>query len=301
MRHVVPQRALTGLRQLVGARLVAEPERVQLERIEPVSKPGYEPADMLITVKTYPAPSARHVETVCVAGVRLDRGEPEWVRLYPIAFRKLGEPEQFKKFQMVKADLRARGTTDSRPESHSPDLDSLMLGEVINTKRNWERRRELLGPLLGQTSTCELIRLNKAGTMADAIPSLGLIKPDVLDVIVKPGKPWTGKQLAKVKLSAEPDLFNTPLTELQPMAYQVMYRYRCESGGCPGHLQSVLDWELGVAGWRWPRIYGPETANKILEKWEEMTAADKDTYFFVGNQHQYRQAFSVLGVRWPKR
>lgn len=141
-----------------------------------MSKPGYEPADMLITVKTYPAPSARHVETVCVAGVRLDRGEPEWVGLYPIAFRKLGEPEQFKKFQIVKADLRARGTTDPRPESHSPDLDSLVLGDVINTKRNWQRRRELLGPLLGQTSTCELIHLNKAGTMADAVPSLGLVQ-----------------------------------------------------------------------------------------------------------------------------
>jgi hypothetical protein len=79
--------------------------------MEPVSKPGYEPADMVMTVKTYPAPSARHVETVCAAGVRHDRGEPEWVRLSPIAFRKLGETEQFKKFQMVKADLRARGTT----------------------------------------------------------------------------------------------------------------------------------------------------------------------------------------------
>lgn len=37
----------------------------------------------MITLKTYPNPSETYGETVCVAGVRLDRGRPEWIRLYP--------------------------------------------------------------------------------------------------------------------------------------------------------------------------------------------------------------------------
>jgi hypothetical protein len=41
----------------------------------------------MITVKTYPNPSETYGETVCVAGVRLDRGRPEWIRLYPVKFR----------------------------------------------------------------------------------------------------------------------------------------------------------------------------------------------------------------------
>lgn len=42
---------------------------------------------VLITVKSYPSPSRRYGETVCVAGVDLDSGR--WVRLYPIPFRDL--------------------------------------------------------------------------------------------------------------------------------------------------------------------------------------------------------------------
>ena len=46
-------------------------------------RPGEETAEVMITVKTYPNPSETYGETVCVAGVRLDRGAPEWIRLYP--------------------------------------------------------------------------------------------------------------------------------------------------------------------------------------------------------------------------
>lgn len=34
-------------------------------------RPGWEMAEVLVLVKTYPAPFARRGETVCVAGVRL--------------------------------------------------------------------------------------------------------------------------------------------------------------------------------------------------------------------------------------
>lgn len=266
-----------------------------------LTEPGHVGAKMLITVKTYPAPSTRHVETVCVAGVRLDTPEPEWVRLYPIPFRKMAYNGQFRKYQVVDGDIRHRGTHDPRPESHSPHLDSIRLGDVVKSNDKWRRRTLMLGGLVGATTTCELIRINRATTMDQPAPSLGLIKPEILDIRVMPGRPWTAKQLQKVKAAAEPDLFDTPLNELQPAPFQVKYRYRCESSGCRTHLQSVLDWELGAAGLDWQNRYGDRTQNMIEEQWTKIVGPEKDVHFFVGNQHQYRQAFSVLGVWYPPK
>lgn len=266
-----------------------------------MSQPGHIGAKILITVKTYPAPSTRHVETVCVAGVRLDTPEPEWVRLYPIPFRKMAFSGQFKKYQLVDADIRHRGSHDPRPESYSPDLKTIKLGDTVKSTDKWRRRSALLGGLVGATTTCELIRINRMTPMNEPAPSLGLVKPEILDIRVKPGRPWTSKQLKKVKAAAEPDLFDTPLNELQPAPFMVKYRYRCESAGCRTHLQSVLDWELGAAGLDWEERYGDKTGDMIEQQWTKIVGPEKDVHFFVGNQHQYRHAFSVLGVWYPPK
>src|SRR5699024_5243930 len=106
-------------------------------------KPGQEMARVLITVKTYPAPSARYGETVCIAGVRLDGEEPTFIRLYPIPFRMLEASGQLKKYQVVDVPVLSRGTRDPRPESYQPEVDRFELGETIDTRRKWARRTEL--------------------------------------------------------------------------------------------------------------------------------------------------------------
>ena len=50
---------------------------------------------LVVTVKSYPQPSSRYHESVCVAGIRTDTKTPEWVRLYPLQFRDLPEEKQF--------------------------------------------------------------------------------------------------------------------------------------------------------------------------------------------------------------
>ncbi len=50
---------------------------------------------VLITVKTYPIPSAKYDELSCTAGVT---EEGEFIRLYPINYRDLPWGQQFKKF-----------------------------------------------------------------------------------------------------------------------------------------------------------------------------------------------------------
>ena len=96
-----------------------------------------ETATVLVTVKTYPSPSDRYGETVCVAGVRLDRGVPEWVRLYPMKFRLVDYEQQFKKYEIIEIPLTPRGTEDPRPESMRPDQTRMRSVRQVDTTKNW--------------------------------------------------------------------------------------------------------------------------------------------------------------------
>jgi hypothetical protein len=197
--------------------------------------------------------------------------------------------------------VASRGTKDPRPESYEPDINGFSLGPTIDTKRKWAERKELLEPLIGATTVCELIAKNRAGTMADSIESFGLIRPDIRSLAVEEGPQWTPKQLAKVRAATEPTLFNEEgLVELQPVPYRIKFRYKCEEQDCRGHNQELIDWELGAAGLYWPSRYGRRTAEMIEQKWSEMTdPVRKDVHFYVGNQHQRRETFSVCGIWSP--
>lgn len=59
---------------------------------------------ILIAVKTYPQPSAKHNETVCTAGMLK---EGRWVRLYPIPYRFMDRKSRFRKYQWVEAKIFA--------------------------------------------------------------------------------------------------------------------------------------------------------------------------------------------------
>jgi hypothetical protein len=87
-------------------------------------RPGEETAEVMITVKTYPNPSETYGETVCVAGVRLDRGDPEWIRLYPVKFRNAEFDSQFKKYDVIRLNGTYHQATDNRPESFRPRQSS---------------------------------------------------------------------------------------------------------------------------------------------------------------------------------
>lgn len=252
---------------------------------------------VLVTVKAYPQPSQRYGETVCVAGVRIDTGAPSWVRLYPVGFRDLPRAHQFKKYQVV--DLRAGVTSkDQRPESRRPNLESMELGEVIDTKRRWQRRWEHLGPLAGATSTCEL--LAKQGPVT--APSLGLVKPAVDDLTVEKNEEFAADKKALAEMAAAPDLFGSPeRSPLEAAPFKLKYRYRCESEKCPGHHQSIIDWEAGESARKWREGYSESDLVDAMRKtWlDQLCATDRDTYFYLGNQAAHRRSFLVLGVFWP--
>jgi len=261
-----------------------------------------ETATVLVTVKTYPSPSDRYGETVCVAGVRLDRGVPEWVRLYPMKFRLVDYEQQFKKYEIIEIPLTPRGSKDPRPESMRPHQTQMRSVRQVDTTKNWAERRMLIQPLIGATTTCDLIAANRAVDYSQPAPSLGLVKVHDAELSVADGEPWEANQLAKVIKAAQPDLFNPDgFRELQPAPFRVRISYRCADAGCPGHGPSLLDWETGQAGRRWSRESGPARAKQMLqEKYEALFGVDIDTHLYVGNLHQHRTSFSALGIWTPK-
>lgn len=103
-----------------------------------------------ITVKTYPSPSTEYLETVCVAGVRLDTEKPEWVRLYPVPFRFLRDDQRFIKYEVIELDANTH-VRDKRPESRRPVLDSIRtVGHLLPTTAGFNGRRLSVHSLVQQ-------------------------------------------------------------------------------------------------------------------------------------------------------
>jgi hypothetical protein len=256
--------------------------------------------EMLVTVKAYPAISNKYGESVCVAGVRTDVEKPEFIRLFPVGFRALPAESQFKKYQLIKLRVR-RGTTDRRPESWQPDLGSIQLGRTVDTARGWKERWEILGPLVGEGTTCDLHR--EAARVGQAARSLALVKPsDVAGVTVTKNPDFDPALAAAAQVAAAPDLFQTEREVLRAAPYRVQYNYRCEAKGCSGHKQGLIDWEVGAAGLRWRDNAVAAVDKQLGQKFfDDMCGPGKATHFYIGNQHANPGSFMVLGVFYPPK
>jgi hypothetical protein len=261
----------------------------------------WSPADVLVTVKAYPQLSQKHGEVVCVAGVRVDTPDPTWIRLFPIDMRDLPWALRFKKYQLVRMRVR-RASSDARFESYNLDQDSIQPGATITTGNgNWAKRWTYLEPHADRTTMCELLEDQRVGQGAAA--SLAMIRPaSVKDVLIERNADLSAEKQALADASAEANLFGAARTPLEPAPFTLKYRYECETSGCHGHAQTMIDWEVGEAGRKFLRIYGPDAAmHKLREKFlDEICGADRETHFFVGNQHQHPQSYLVLGAFWPR-
>ena len=129
---------------------------------------------ILITVKTYPVPSKKYDETVCTAGIT-ENGE--WIRLYPIEFRKLEHSKQYKKYDLVEVMVEKR-TEDFRKESFRPIGTCKIIGH-IGTKNGWAERKALvLNKVRVYKNISELISDSKSPSFV----SLAVFKPtEILD------------------------------------------------------------------------------------------------------------------------
>jgi hypothetical protein len=248
---------------------------------------------VLVTVKAYPAVSAKHGERVCVAGIDIDA--MRWIRLFPVPFRDLPRINRFKKWETI--ELRARKASDPRPESYTPDTGSIRrVAEALPTGKAVERRR-YIEPLL-QPSMCEIRRLRERDRT-----SLGVFRPAELtnfEVV----EDRTPRDPAKQVRIDQTSMLMPGKTALEKLPYRFLFDYRCADPDCGGHRQSIIDWEVGEAFRNWRDQYGSEerAVEEIRKKWaEQMWGPKRDTFFFTGNRHDNPDGFLVLGVFWPER
>jgi hypothetical protein len=249
--------------------------------------------EVMVTVKAYPSVSTTYGEAVCVAGVRVDTPVPEWVRLFPVKFRDLPSGRRFRKYEIVR--LRAcKHSTDPRAETWRPDLDSIEPLQFIDSKRHWAERRARVASLLGPTM-CELHRGRKGGGPG---PSLGLIRPRAIRGIrVTAEDAWSERQIGTI---GQGNLL-TNKTDLVKPGHAFAYSYMCDEPACRGHVQKIVDWELGEAYRSWAFI-GDDLIEAIKHKWlAELCGEDRAPMFFVGDQHRYPGQFLVLGTWSPIR
>jgi hypothetical protein len=249
---------------------------------------------VLITVKAYPVFSETSGESVCVAGIRTDTPQPEWVRLFPIPFRDLHHTAQFQKYDIISLDVGPK-PDDERPESRLPFVDTITVHRHLSSKDGWAERRPYVEPLI-QPSMCAIMRQQAADRT-----SLGVFQPaTVYDFVVEhvPHRP------TRQALVGQMNLFAPDRKGLEILPYKFRYRYRCDEPDCGGHTHSVIDWELGEAYRSWRHRYPDDKTlfSKLRHKWlDEIAGLDKDLYLFVGNIARWPMSFVVLGAFYPPK
>ncbi len=253
----------------------------------------FRPVDIVVTVKAYPVITQRHGEAVCVAGIRTDTEKPKWARLWPIPFRDLMAYRQFKKYQRIR--VSAKPGHDGRPETLTPDVDTIILGATLSTSNDWRARRRLIEPLIVD-STCEVQRLQSTNGTSLAVVRVGEVK----GLEVEPeAATWSHEQEAAMN---QLNLLGPRQAMLEKVPYTFKLRYKCLESGCHEHVQTIVDWEIGEAYRSW-RGYAPEVrVEKIREKWlGELFGPTKESLIYIGNMAAHPKNFLVLGVFWPPK
>lgn len=255
--------------------------------------PSYETKKLLVTVKTYPTPSSKYIETTCVSGITDDG---QWIRLHPVNFRSLEEADRFPRYSQIRVRVN-KATRDSRPESHHLDINSIEQLDIISTENNWQKRREIIEPMLSRS--VEDLQEQQATNRT----SLGVIRPKEISRfrIEKTDANWSAEQLAKLDRQ---DLFSTRFVPLlEKILYRFSYEFICDDPRCHGHKMQIFDWEVAQAARKWRR-------DKTETEWEEMFRKEfdykvrhvYDSLFFLGTLAAYPKTWIIGGLFFaPKK
>lgn len=256
---------------------------------------------ILILAKTYPSPSARYVETSCVAGITQDGAMR---RLYPIPFRLITDAQQFRKWQWVEVTVE-QAPNDHRPESHKVDVGSLICGERIDTQHGWEARLQWLT----RVPTFDgLGALNQAQTRSQL--SLAVLRPtQVLGLEITKARhaDWTEEEKAKLlQQQTQGQLFDPheerrQMVTLRKVPFDFYFHHACTGPeGVQHHKSKIVDWEVGALYWNCVRSHGPRWELPFRDKLERQLA-DRTRLFLMGNQHRFRDQWLIIGLIYPPK
>ncbi len=256
---------------------------------------------ILILAKTYPSPSAKHVETSCVAGISQDGSMR---RLYPVPFRMIEEGQKFKKWQWIDARIE-KASKDHRPESHKLYVDTISCGEVIESKNAWADRWEWLDKIPSFHNFDEI----EATRLADGL-SLALLRPKRLlglNITKARNPDWTDEEREKLmqeqmqgKLFSEAEA-RQQVKQLRKVPFDFHYRYLCDTQeGEKEHRHKLVDWEAGALFWNCQRSHGNGWEAPFRAKLED-DLGGQDLMFLMGNQHRFQDQWLIVSLFYPPR
>jgi hypothetical protein len=255
---------------------------------------------VLITVKTYPIPSAKYDELVCTAGVT-ETGD--FVRLYPVNFRDLPYSKQYRKYQWIEVGAKRHTGRDSRKESFRPDCETLkILAEPIPTVRgDWSERAKYV--LAKRAASMEELYERQSADRT----SLGILRPKrILDLVISDDaqhwKPGFLAALQQARIWEDRKVTKEPPRKLP---YKFSYRFECDDSRCrKNHRLMIEDWEVGALFWKLvdDGASQKEAAEKVREKFlNDLCGPEKDTHFYVGTILAHPKSWVVIGVFYPKK
>jgi hypothetical protein len=253
---------------------------------------GYRPLRVLVTVKTYPNPSTKYIETVCTAGIT---EEGCMIRMYPISFRLLEDEHRFSRYRWIRVRGR-KAAMDARPESFNVDEMSIEPDVFVGPERAWQERKRLVLPHVAPSVEALEDDQQAAGR------SLGLVRPaKILDFYRRPcAADWTAEQ--RQKLFGRRDMFRSPPPmALEKIPWDFVYHFTCEDPRCRGHRKAVLDWEVAQSYRKWRARYGEEGWwEKLRQKYWDELVGRRDLHFFMGTLARFK-TWTIIGLFYPPK
>jgi hypothetical protein len=239
-----------------------------------------------VLVKAFPQPSKKHEETVCVAAV--DEDTREFLRLFPIRYRRLAAEHRFERFDQV--TLTATKASDPRPESHQVDEGSIQVTEKA-AKLSAQSRVQLWSPFVAPSLTALQEDQKKTGR------SLGIIKPDPDSVEFKYKKVEdtdAEDQELTAQLFQQTSLLEDPLKPIARPEYSFAYSFT--SGG-KAHSYQIHDWEVQAAFHHYKKRYGTEAkALAMLAQEYGQNIPQRNLHLIMGTMHARPWQFIIIGL-----
>ncbi|WP_200929836.1 hypothetical protein [Nostoc piscinale] len=186
-----------------------------------------------------------------------------------------------------------RNDKDYREESFRIDDSSIEIIRKIDTRKNWEERKEFVLPL----------QFKSIRHIKDQEKSLGLIKPQTIKKYFckETEREWNPKQQS---ILYQLDLFE-PSVQLEKIPYNFGYEFISQDGD--KHRLTISDWEI-MELYRKCRDQSKATSvenkekdalEKVRQKLEYDFLKKKDLYFIVGNLKNHKNSFMIIGIFYP--
>ncbi|MBI1276236.1 hypothetical protein GC177_09750 [bacterium] len=235
-------------------------------------------AEAIILVKASPQISSKYGETVCCAGITLSG---EWVRLYPVTFRKLEDVQQFGRWDLIRFRWR-KPKNDPRPESLHVDQQSIeVVGEIPKSERQ---------SLLAKFEVSGIDKVAADGK------SLALLRPQNPKFIIerKTSDEVDRERAGYSAILKQQDLFyKGDISPLEPCPYRFKYRYQTNDGERFGTCQ---DWETDATFFHWKKRYGEEQTLEQMQRVFGEEFPKKGMVFAMGTHSLYPDTWLINGI-----